>query len=86
MIVQGDRNSWGRKAETGRKIENFFCPTCATTLFWTLEMRPEHIGVAYGTFDSVLPDPVRAIWTEERHGWVHFPDDLPTYPKGTPET
>lgn len=86
MTVQGDRNSWGRKAETGRKIENFFCPTCATTLFWTLEMRPEHIGVAYGTFDSVLPDPVRAIWTEERHGWVHFPDDLPTYPKGTPET
>ena len=86
MSVEGAPKSWGRLADTGRALENFFCPTCGTNLYWTLEMRPEHIGVAYGTFDTKLPDPVRAIWMEEAHDWVSFPSDWPHYPKGTPES
>ena len=86
MSVTGDTKSWGRKADTGRALENFFCPTCGTNLYWTLEMRPDHVGVAFGTFDTKLPDPVRAIWMEEAHDWVSFPADWPHYPKGTPET
>lgn len=85
MTLTGVTQNWGRSSETGRKLEHFFCPTCATTLFWTLDMRPEHVGVAFGAFDSAIPDPVRAIWTEEKHNWVQFPHGLPTYPKGTPE-
>ena len=86
MTVAGESNSWRRTADTGRALENFFCPTCGTNLYWTLEMRPDHIGVAYGAFDTKLPDPVRAIWMEEAHDWVGFPEDWPKYPKGTPET
>lgn len=85
LTIEGSTNSWGRTADTGRALENFFCPTCATTLYWTLEMRPDHIGVAFGCFDTPLPEPVRAIWMEEKHDWVSFPADWPTFPKGTPE-
>ena len=86
MKATGPAHSWSRLADTGRALENFFCPTCGTNLYWSLEMRPDHMGVAYGAFDTKLPDPVRAIWTEEQHDWVRFPDTWPTYPKGTPET
>ena len=85
MTVEGETKSWGRKADTGRALENFFCPTCGTNLYWTLEMRPNHVGVAYGAFDTKLPDPIRAIWMEEAHDWVGFPEDWPRFAKGTPE-
>ena len=85
MSVEGDTKSWPRTADSGRALENFFCPTCGTNVYWTLEMRPDHVGVAFGCFETKLPDPIRAIWTEEKHDWVGFPDDWPTFPKGTPE-
>ena len=82
----GEVSRWERAADTGRKLENHFCPTCGTTLYWSLEMRPDHLGVSYGTFETVLPDPIRVIWTEEQHHWTGFPDEWPRFPKGTPET
>ena len=82
----GDRTGWSRKADTGREVETFFCPTCGTSVYWTLEMRPDHIGVALGAFDTELRRPDRAIWTEEQHDWLHFAAAMPTFPKGTPET
>ncbi len=85
MTVTGQTNTWARTADTGRGLVNHFCPTCATTLYWTLEMRPDHIGVAYGAFDTQLPDPIRVIWTEQKHHWTGFPEDWPSFPKGTPE-
>ncbi len=84
MVKSGEAKGWRRIAPSGRKLENFFCPECGTSLFWTLEMRPDMVGVALGCFETELPDPVRAIWTEEKHSWVSFPDDLPTFPQGSP--
>ena len=84
LTFEGTSTAWARKAESGRAIENHFCPHCGTSLYWTLEMRPDHMGVAYGCFVTPVPDPIRAIWTEQRHGWVSFPEDWPTYPKGSP--
>ena len=86
LTISGEAKSWSRTADTGRKLEYFFCPNCGTNVYWTLEMRPEHMGVAYGLFDAPLPEPARAIWTEERHDWVSFPEHWPTFEKGTPET
>ena len=85
MTVEGQTKTWARAADTGRQIENYFCPTCATTLYWTLEMRPDYIGAAFGAFDTPLPDPIRVIWTDEKHHWTGFPEEWPRFPKGTPE-
>ncbi len=86
LTVKGPINSWHRTAESGRSLEHFFCPECGSNMYWTLEMRPDYIGVAYGTFDTRLPDPIRAIWTDEKHPWVTFPEDWPQFPQGTPGT
>lgn len=83
--VEGASKGWKRKADSGREIETFFCPECGSTVFWTLEMRPNHLGAAYGCFDTRLPDPARVIWTEQAHSWVLFPVDLPRFEKGIPE-
>ncbi len=85
MSTTGPSKSWKRTADSGRALENFFCPNCGTNIYWTLEMRPDHVGVAFGSFETELPDPVRVIWTEEQHDWITFPDALPHFPKGTPE-
>ncbi len=85
LAISGEAKGWKRTAETGRKLENFFCPTCGTSVYWTLEMRPEHMGVAFGLFEGPLPEPARAIWTEAKHDWVAFPDHWPQFEKGTPE-
>lgn len=84
--VAGEARGWARNADSGRRIENHFCPVCGTTVYWTLELRPDHLGVPYGIFETPIPDPVRVIWTEEQHSWVSFPPDWPSYPKGVPET
>ena len=85
LTITGNTSSWKRTADSGRELENFFCPDCGSTLYWTLEMRPDYMGVAFGMFDEPLPDPVRAIWTEAQHDWVSFPEDWPHFPHGTPE-
>jgi hypothetical protein len=84
VTVNGQPKSWKRTADSGRALENFFCPECGTTLYWTLEMRPDHLGIPYGLVEPPLSEPIRAIWTEEKHPWVRFPDAWPTYPKGSP--
>ena len=59
-----------------------FCPDCGTTVYWDLEMRPSHVGVAVGCFsDPEFFAPARAVWTQRQHHWVMFPEDLPTFPK-----
>ena len=84
LTLKGKTSSWSRKADSGRDLENFFCPECGTTLYWSLEMRPDHMGVAYGAFHTDTPEPTRAIWTENQHDWVSFPEDWPTYSKAMP--
>ncbi len=84
LTISGPVTQWSRKAESGRDVTTHFCPTCGTTLYWTLEMRPGMMGVAAGGFDTDLPTPIRAIWTDKKHGWVTFPENWETYPHGSP--
>jgi hypothetical protein len=82
--ITGERKSWARTAESGREVENFFCPTCGTTLFWTLDFRPDHVGVLIGAFDSPRPDPKRVVWAKEKRPWVHFPENMESFDEGSP--
>ena len=83
--ISGDTWTYARKADTGRELVNHFCPNCGTTVYWTLEMRPDHIGVGVGSFDTDLPRPVRVIWAKEKHDWVDFADDLEVLDGASPE-
>lgn len=86
VAITGASTAFARTAESGRGLINHFCPVCGSTVYWTLEMRPDHIGVAAGCVATPLPEPQRAIWTSEKHGWVGFPEHWPTYPFAVPGT
>ena len=84
LTTSGESATWARTADSGLGLCNHFCPKCGTTLYWTLELRPDHMGVAYGCFDTPVPDPKRVVWAEEQHAWVRFPDGIETFSKGSP--
>ncbi len=86
LTTTGRHSEWARGSDSVRGLVNHFCPDCGTTVFWTLEMRPDHMGVALGCLTTPAPTPERAIWTEEAQDWVLFPEDMPVFEKGTPET
>ncbi len=86
VTIKGDEQTWTRGTDAGRELTNHFCPTCGTTLYWHFDMRPDHFGIALGCFVTKLPEPVRAIWTEQKHDWVTFPEHWDQYPQMTPET
>jgi hypothetical protein len=80
--VEGKFKSHQRGTDSGRTFTTNFCPQCGTSVYWELEMRPDHIGVAVGCFgDPSFPGPARAVWAESRHDWVTYPDDLPVFEK-----
>ncbi|NNE22185.1 MAG: GFA family protein [Rhizobiales bacterium] len=84
VTVAGAVNTWTRSSDSGRALTNHFCAACGSNLYWTLEMRPGHMGVAVGAFDQPLPEPQRAIWAQEKLDWVTFPDHWPVYDTGSP--
>ena len=49
--VQGILNKYEFKNESGRTFIQEFCPKCATTLFWTVEVFEGMTEVAGGSFD-----------------------------------
>lgn len=75
--LQGELKSYTFETESGRSFTTYFCPTCATTLFWSLGMSPDLTGVAAGTFDppSFWFNVSREIFTRSAAPFVHT--DLP---------
>jgi hypothetical protein len=54
-------------------VDNYFCPTCGSTVFWYMESAPESIGVSGGNFaDPNFPAPEVSTWNECRHPWAEL--------------
>ena len=70
---------------SSRTITNHFCPDCGSTVYWTLDLRPQHIGIAVGQFtDPEFKRPTRAVWAQHQHEWVALPPDIPSCPQAAP--
>ena len=77
VSVSGNLKDYRFTTESGRAFTTHFCPDCGTNLLWSLEMSPDLIGIAAGTFD---PPPFwfplsREIFTRSAAPFVHT--DLP---------
>ena len=46
--LSGPSRSYVREAEEGRKLNNHFCPSCGTTVYWTLDLCPDLYGIGGG--------------------------------------
>lgn len=80
LSIDDAHKSYQRSTDSGRTFTTNFCPECGTPVFWEMDIRPEHIGIAVGCFaDPQFPGPARAVWSESRHHWVEFPDDVAVF-------
>lgn len=78
VTVTGESRSWRRKAQSGRWIENSFCPTCGIAVFFRSQGLPGMIGIAVGCLsDRDFPKPNRVFWASRRHRWLEWPADIP---------
>lgn len=74
--ISGGRQDFRRSSDSGRWVEQHFCPECGTTVCWSLEIWPEKLGVGAGCFtDPAFPKPVVAAWSATKYDWVEFPAD-----------
>ncbi len=69
-IVGGTRK-FSRSTDQGNTFTTHFCPTCATSMYWSSDRNLGAIGVAVGAFaDPDFPVPVRSVWEQTKHAWV----------------
>ena len=86
MAIEGEHKTWRRSGDSGRSLTFHFCPTCGSNVFWDSEGTPDMISVAVGAFaDPTFPPPVRTVWTESKHPWLPFPEEIVRH-KGNPST
>ncbi len=81
VLLEGASKSYKRKVEGAeRTVTDYFCPNCGSTVYCTLDLRPQHIGIAVGNFaDPTVGRPVRSVWTRHKHEWVTLPPDIPAF-------
>ena len=83
--LEGAHKIYSRDCSEGRKLHNYFCPTCGSTVGWILDLRSHHFGVAVGCFnDRNFPPPLQSIWEEEMHPWPVLPADIQHFPRARP--
>jgi hypothetical protein len=81
--LEGDHKIYTRDGAEGRKLHNYFCPTCGSTVGWTFDLRPNLFGVAVGCFnDRNFAPPVVSTWEEEMYAWTVQPANIQHFPRG----
>lgn len=86
VTLAGATKTFMRKVEgSDRTVTNHFCPDCGGTVYWMLDLRPQHIGIAVGHFaDPAFKAPTRAVWMQHKHEWIAFPPQMPGFPQAAP--
>jgi len=74
--IKGEAKLYRRSSDSGRWVDNYFCPNCGSAVYSYAEFAPESICVAVGNFaDRDHPAPTYAVWDECRHPWVKLPPE-----------
>lgn len=77
VAIAGERRQYTQRADSGRAIDSFFCPTCGTAVAFRAEGLPGTVGVPVGCFaDASFPRPSKLFWASRRHHWLELPDDI----------
>jgi hypothetical protein len=83
VSITGEKKLYRRSSGVGRWIESYFCPTCGSCVYWYAEWGPDSIGIAVGNFaDLNFEPPTQAVWCENKHAWVKFPETCEEFPRG----
>jgi hypothetical protein len=75
--LEGEHRIYSRNGQDDRKLNNHFCPVCGSTVCWTLDLRPDHYGIAVGAFnDRTFPAPSYSVWEASKYFWVVLPEGV----------
>jgi hypothetical protein len=75
--VTGRAQVYVRVGDEGSRISFHFCPTCGSTVYYTVDDRPEAVAIAVGAFaDPEFPVPTFSVYEERKHAWVTLPDGV----------
>jgi hypothetical protein len=76
VSIEGEYRTWRHRSDSGRFLDNSFCPTCGVSVFFRAEALPGRIGFAVGCFaDPDFAKPKRLFWASRRHRWLELGKD-----------
>ncbi len=76
VVPSGRSAQYVRTGDSGGKAAFQFCPDCGSTVFWSLDALPDHVGVAVGAFaDPAFFAPTFSVYEARRHRWTKTPDE-----------
>lgn len=74
VSVSGKASVYERTADSGNSIVYYFCPSCASTVYYEAEVFPNRRAVPVGAFaDPEFPAPRVSVYEARKHGWVEVP-------------
>ena len=69
--IDGDFHTFERTADSGRRVSYRFCPTCGTSLAYSIDAWPGVLAIPLGLFDDTgLPPPSYSIYERSMRSWV----------------
>lgn len=69
--IDGEFQTFERTADSGRRVSYRFCPTCGTTVAYSIDVWPGVLAIPLGLFDDTgLPAPSYSIYERSMHPWV----------------
>ena len=84
--VLGDPREYARTPEVGGTFRSYFCQTCGTSVFWTIDSHPELIGIALGTFETPLTGiAVHSLYERTKLDWIALDAASLHSPAGYPD-
>ena len=79
-ILQGDLKTFERSSDAGRWFKSQFCTECGSTVLWHLEIQPDAVAIAGGSFDDIdWIEPQLHFWSVKAHNWIQIPKDVKVF-------
>lgn len=71
---EGHAREYVRVGDDGCHLTFRFCPECGSTVWYTIDVEPDLVGVPVGGFaDPAFPPPTYSVYEHRRHPWAHTP-------------
>jgi hypothetical protein len=84
-LTRGQPQMWSRSADSGRRLQCFFCPDCGARVWHEPEEFRDIVVIKAGALDEPI-DAARAIhiWTARKLPGIVIPEGAPEFP-GEPD-
>lgn len=74
VTIEGRSTEYVRKGDEGSTLRFRFCPTCGSTVHYSIDDWAGVTAVAVGAFaDASFPEPAFSVYEDRKHAWVVVP-------------